>query len=65
MLVYALRAEKLAAYNPGRFMMGFDGFSCRTGLFTSQAPFLHAAGFGVVAALLFMISLKAIERYDF
>ena len=65
MLVYALRGEKLAAFNPGRFMVGSDGFSWRTGLLTGHAPLLHAAAFGVVAALLFMISVKAIERYDF
>jgi ABC-type transport system involved in multi-copper enzyme maturation permease subunit len=64
-LAYALRGERLAAYNPGRFMEGAEGFSWRTGLLTGHAPFLHAAGFGVVAALLFMISVKAIERYDF
>jgi ABC-2 type transport system permease protein len=64
-LVYALRGERLAAYNPGRFMEGSDGFSWGTGLLTGHAPFLHAAAFGVVAALLFMISFKAIERYDF
>jgi ABC-2 type transport system permease protein len=64
-LVYALRGEKLAFYNPGRFMEGSDGFSWRTGLFTGPAPLLHAAAFGVVAALLFMISVRAVERYDF
>ena len=63
-LVYALRDEKLALYNPGRFMVGSDGFSWRTGLLTGHAPLLHAAAFGVVAALLFMIAVKAIERYD-
>jgi hypothetical protein len=64
-LAYALRGEKLAAYNPGRFMVGSDGFSWRTGVLTGHAPLLHAAAFGVVAAILFMISVKAIERYDF
>jgi ABC-2 type transport system permease protein len=64
-LVNALRGEKLASYNPGRFMEGNAGFSWRTGLFTGHAPLLHAAAFGVVAALLFMISVRAVERYDF
>jgi len=64
-LVYALRGEKLARYNPGRMMAGNDGFSWRTGLLVGQAQFLHAAAFAVVAALLFAISVKAIEHYDF
>ncbi len=35
------------------------------GKMTQQPTFLHAAAFGAFAALLFMISVKAIERYDF
>jgi ABC-type transport system involved in multi-copper enzyme maturation permease subunit len=64
-LIYGLRGEKLARYNPGRMMAGNDGFSWRTGLLMGQAPFLHAAGFAIAAALLFAISVKAIQHYDF
>lgn len=64
-LVYALRGEKLAPYNPGRMMAGSDGFSWRTGLFIGHAPFLQAAAFSLVAALLFTISVNAIQRRNF
>jgi ABC-type transport system involved in multi-copper enzyme maturation permease subunit len=65
LLINSLKAEKLNPYSPWTFMMGSEYFQFRTGLFSVQIPWLHAAAFCVAAMLLLFISITAIQRRDF
>jgi ABC-2 type transport system permease protein len=65
MLVYALSGKRLVPYSPWAFMMGLGYFHRQTPLAVGPIPWLHAAVFVAIAALLAMISIKVIEERDF
>jgi ABC-2 type transport system permease protein len=65
MLAYILSGKDLIPYSPLSFMMGLQYYNYRTSLLTGSLPWLHAMVFVAVAACLFAISVKGIQRRDF
>jgi ABC-2 type transport system permease protein len=65
MLIYAMSGDKLRPYSPWVFMLGDEYFHWRTSDFVGQVPWLRAAAFLAIAALLIMISVKVVQRRDF
>ena len=63
--VYLLGDQSVQKFNPYRFMAGTDYFDRTTGLLAGPIPWLHAGGYLLLAALLIVASVKAIEMRDF
>jgi ABC-type transport system involved in multi-copper enzyme maturation permease subunit len=65
LVVYTLRGEKFAPFNPWVFMVGSRYFGWHTGILNPKGSLWHAAIFFIASALLIFFSIKAIERRDF
>jgi ABC-2 type transport system permease protein len=64
-VVYGLRGQKLAPFNPWAFMLGSRYFNWHTGVLSPKGSLSYAIIFFVVSALLIVLSIKAIQRRDF
>jgi ABC-2 type transport system permease protein len=64
-LAYELGDDKLQPFNPWAFMLGTDHFRWRTATFFGPVPWLPAGLFLTVAAIMILISIKAVQRRDF
>jgi ABC-type transport system involved in multi-copper enzyme maturation permease subunit len=65
LVVYGLKGQKFAPFNPWAFMVGSRYFSWRTGVLNPTGSLSYAIIFFVASALLILLSIKAIQRRDF
>ena len=63
--IFLLSGQALQMFNPYRFMAGLDYFDRTTGLLVGPIPWLRAGAYLLLAALLSVASVKAIEMRDF
>jgi ABC-2 type transport system permease protein len=63
--IYLLGDQEVQKFNPYRFMAGTDYFDRTTGLLVGPIPWTKAGVFLLLAALLSVASVKAIEMRDF
>ena len=61
----AFNSRSLRPYNPWEFMLGSEYLNPRTSLLVWPIPWLQAAGYIFLAALLLVISVKMVQRREF
>ena len=61
----ALRDPPTQRYSPFRFMGGTDYFDRPSGLLLGPIPWMQAGGYLLLAAVLIVASVKALERREF